>query len=411
MSNQTKKPSFTNLRKLQQMVVSCSRVGDCRQMVKPAVGRYDVCPVKDFLGGFEPYIARGRLRIADGLLRGTLEASSELSKAAYQCTLCGSCKEACHKSGNACIELPISRWIDHVKVFEALRADLVEAGFGPMSRHSEIMGSIEKEHNPYFEKHSDRGKWIPEGRELPAKGELVLFTGCTEPYRQPEILTSFLGILDAAKVKVALVNPNEFCCGSVAIRTGNRQLAEDLAKHNVDALRKAGAKNVVVHCSGCYRTMKVDYPEIVGKLPFNVVHATELIRDLIKDGRLNFQESENSTKVTYHDPCHLGRQAGVYDAPREVLKALPGIELVEMKRIRENAWCCGAGGGVKSAFADLALSVGVDRLTEAEATRASYLSSACPFCSGNFMDAAKAKKTKMQVKDVVELVFDALAPE
>jgi heterodisulfide reductase subunit D len=378
-------------------------------MVKPAVGRYDVCPVKDYLGGFEPIVARGRLRIADGLLRGTLQVSDGLAKSVYQCTLCGSCKEACQKSGNACVELPISRWIDHVKVFEAFRADLVESGFGPMPRQKEIIGSIEKDHNPYFEKHDERGKWMGAETKLPTKGKLVLFTGCTEPYRQPEILTSLLGILDAAGVKVAVMNSEEYCCGSVAIRTGSRALAEKLAKHNVEALKNAGAKDVLVHCSGCYRTMKVDYPDIVGKLPFNVVHATEFIRDLVKDGKIALQEGAVEGKVTYHDPCHLGRQAGVYDAPRDVLKAIPGLQLVEMKRIRENAWCCGAGGGVKSAFPDLAVSVGIDRLTEAEATKANFISSACPFCRGNLLDAAKAKKARIQVKDVVELVSSAIA--
>lgn len=409
MAKITSKVLLTNLSKLQQMVVSCSRIGDCRQMVKPAVGRYDVCPVKDYLGGFEPYMARGKLRMADGLLKGTLGVSEGLAKAFYECTLCGSCKEACHKSGNACIELPISRWIDHVKLFEAIRADLVESGFGPMPRHKELYGSIKKEHNPYFEKHDERGKWMHGETKLPTKGKLVLYTGCTEPYRQPELLTSLLGILNAAEIKVAVMNPEEYCCGSVAIRTGNRALAENLAKHNVEALKNAGAKDVLVHCSGCYRTMKVDYPDIVGKLPFNVVHATEFIRDLIKDGKLVLKEGAVDGKVTYHDPCHLGRQAGVYDPPRDVLKAIPGLQLVEMKRIRENAWCCGAGGGVKSAFPDLAVSVGVDRITEAEATKADFISSACPFCRSNLLEAAKAKKARINVKDVVELTASAIA--
>jgi heterodisulfide reductase subunit D len=409
MSKKVSKVPFTNLSKLKEMVISCSRIGDCRQMVKPFAGRYDVCPVKDYLGGFEPYVARGKFIMADGLLRGTLGVSDGLTKAFYECTLCGSCKEACHKSGNTCIELPISHWIDHVKVFEAIRADLVEAGFGPMPRHKEIYGSIEKEHNPYFEEHSERGKWIPKGKQLPSKGGLVLFAGCTEPYRQPELLTSLLGILDVAGVKVSVVNPNEWCCGSVAIRTGNRKLAEILVKHNIETLQKAGAKDVLVHCAGCYRTLKNDYPEVAGKIPFNVIHATEFIRDLIKDEKITFKEPKEEVKVTYHDPCHLGRQAGVYDAPREVLKAMPGVRLVEMKRIRENAWCCGAGGGVKSAFADLAAKVGMDRLAEAEATKAKFIASACPFCRSNFIDATKAKETKIQVKDVVELVVGALA--
>jgi heterodisulfide reductase subunit D len=409
MSKQKSEIPFSNLRKLDKMVAACGRIGDCRQMVKPVDGRYDVCPVKDFLGGFEPYIARGRLRIADGLLRGTLKVSDGLAKSVYECTLCGSCKEACHKAGNPCIELPISHWMDQVKVFEALRADLVEAGYGPMPRHKEIYGSIEKEHNPYFEKHNERGKWIPKGKALPSKGPLILFTGCTEPYRQPEVLTSLLRILDNARVKVAVANPDEWCCGSVAIRTGNKSLAQNLAKHNIEAMKKAGANNVLVHCSGCYRTMKKDYPELVDKLPFEVTHATEFIRDLIKDNKLTFKKNLEGVKVTYHDPCHLGRQAGVYDAPREVLKAIPGVELVEMKRIRQNAWCCGAGGGVKSAFSDLAESVGMDRLAEAEATKAKYITSACPFCKGNFIDAAEAKNAEIQVKDVVELVANAVA--
>lgn len=395
-----------NLRKLSDMVYSCSGIGDCRRAFKLSVGRYGVCPVVDHSPAFDPYYARGKVRIAKGLLEGKVVPSEGLARVIYQCTTCGSCKSICHQSACEYIELPTSLFLDHVKVFEAMRADLVDTGVAPMPRHKEILEWTKKEHNPYMEKHEDRVKWLPKGKTLPRKADMVFFMGCTEPYREPGLCQSFLNIMEAARQNFAILHPQEWCCGSVFLRTGVWDLAEELAKHNLEALKKSGAKQVVTHCAGCYRTLKLDYPELLGELPIEVVNTVEVVRDLIKDGKLKFKKAE--LRVTYHDPCHLGRHAGIYDAPREVIKAIPGVELVEMRRIKEASWCCGAGGGVKSAFPDLAVEIAKDRISEAEETGAEYLLSTCPFCTRNLKDAAQAAESKLKVYDILELLQDQL---
>ncbi|MBS7267443.1 MAG: hypothetical protein KIH10_01250 [Candidatus Freyarchaeota archaeon] len=396
-----------NTRKLSDMVYACSGIGDCRIAYRWAVGRYGVCPVLEHSPQFDPFYARGKIRIAKGLLEGELEPSRELAEVLYQCTTCGNCHSACHQSMCEEIVLPISRFIDHVKLFEAMRADLVEEGLGPMPRHKEILESTKKEHNPYMEKHADRLKWIPKGKKIPQKADLVWFVGCTEPYRQPDLAQAFLKILEASKTNFAIIHPEEWCCGSVFFRTGVWDMAEELAKHNLEALKAAGAKKVVIHCAGCYRTISKDYVELFGELPFKVVNAVELIRDLMKEGKLKLKKLD--TKVTYHDPCHLGRHMKIYDAPREILEMMPGVQLVEMKRIKDASWCCGAGGGVKSGFPELAVDIAKDRIKEAEETGAEYLVTACPFCVRNLQDAAEALNSKIKVLDIVELVAQNLA--
>jgi heterodisulfide reductase subunit D len=398
---------FKRLKALREMVYACGSSGECRVSYRPSAGRLGTCPVLEHVPGFAPYYARGKIAICRALLEGWLKPSEDLARVIYQCTLCGSCRETCHRSYTPSIEYFVCRQLDHVKVFEALRADLVDAGVAPMPRHKEFAEWCKKEHNPYFEKHEDRVKWIPQGKSLPRKGELLFFMGCTEPYRMPEQCQYFLHIMEAASVEVAIAHPDEWCCGSVFLRTGVRDLAEELAKHNVKAFKEVGAKRIVTDCAGCYRTLKIDYPEIVGDFPFEVLHSTELISDLIKKGNLKFKK-EVKKKVAWHDPCHLGRHARVYDAPREVIRSIPGIEFVELKRNREKAWCCGAGGGVKSAFPDLALKVANDIFADAREVGAEYLVTQCPFCLHNFKDAEKAYSPSVKVQSLLELIIEAL---
>lgn len=403
----TEAEKLRHIKKLKDMIISCSGIGDCRIGYRPAVGRFGVCPVYEHSPGFEPYQARGKLRVLYGLLEGTLEPSEELAQVWFQCTSCGSCHAICHQSYDENINWFICNYIDQTALWEAFRADLVEAGLA-MPRHQELIQSIIDEHNPYFEHHADRVKWL-EGREFPEKAETVYFMGCTEPYRIPEYAQKMVKILDTAGIDYTIMHPNEWCCGSVAFRTGFLETAKELAEHNVAAIQETGAKNVVIHCAGCYKTFVEDYPKILGnELPFKVYHATEFFLDLFNQGKLNFKKSIEK-KVTYHDPCHLGRAAKVYDAPRELLKRITGIELIEMKRIRENAWCCGAGGGVKSAFPELAVDIAKDRILEAESVGVKIIVTACPFCVNNLRDGAKALgKTDFEVIDILDLITEAL---
>ncbi|MEM2133903.1 MAG: heterodisulfide reductase-related iron-sulfur binding cluster [Candidatus Jordarchaeaceae archaeon] len=402
MANTQEVGKLRHLKKLGDILYGCIACGDCRTAVRYTVGRYKVCPVLEHTPGFEPFFARGKMQIVRGLIEGRLKLSQELANVIYQCTTCGDCHATCHQSMDPNINLSIGKYLDHTKIYEALRADLVDAGYGPMTRHREILEWCKKEHNPYMELHQNRIAWMPEGVDLPSRGELVFFMGCTEPYRQPEIIRKTLKLLLFAGVRPALIHPEEYCCGSVALRTGMRDLAEELALHNIRALQDAGAKEVVVHCAGCYRTLKKDYPDIYGKeLPFKVVHVTEILNRLLEEGKLSFRDDFKNGRLTYHDPCHLGRHCDFYEPPREIVKKLPSVEFVEMKRNRTAAWCCGAGGGVKSAFPNLAEKIARVRVEDAKEAGANYIVTVCPFCENNLRSVAE--KEGIPVLDIVEL--------
>ena len=391
-----------HLKSLGDLVYGCIACGDCRTAVRYTVGRYKVCPVLEHTPGFEPFFARGKMQIIRGLIEGKLQPSQELANAVYQCTTCGDCNAVCHQSMDPLISLSIGRYLDHTKIYEALRADLVDAGYGPMPRHREILEWCEKEHNPYMEPHEKRTQWIPEGVKLPSRGETAFFMGCTEPYRQPQLIQKTIKLLLSAGIRPAVIHLEEYCCGSVALRTGMHDLARSLALHNIQAFKDAGAKEVIVHCAGCYRTLKKDYPELYGReLPFRVVHVTEILERLLADGRLTLREDLREKKVTYHDPCHLGRHCDFYDPPREILRRVPGVEFVEMKRSRTTAWCCGAGGGVKSAFPELAAKIARVRVEDAREVDADYIVTVCPFCENNLRPAAEEEG--IPVLDVVDL--------
>jgi len=325
-----------------------------------------------------------------------LKYSAMLANRLYECSLCGSCENICD----------VICHLDLIEILEAFRADLVEAGIGPMSRHTEILEWIKKEHNPYMEKGEERIKWIPQGREALEGSKILYFTGCTAPYRQPELLRSFLKVMDAAGVEV-LVSPQEWCCGSVSLRIGARDLGLDLARHNAELFKSLEVETVVTHCAGCYRALKLDYPKLLGGLPFKILHASEFIEELLAKGELRLNGQVDS-KATYHDPCHLGRHANVFESPRRVLESIPGLKLVEMKRVRQDSWCCGAGGGMKSAFPDSALKVAYERVKEAEETEARYLVSTCPFCKQNLKDASDSSAKHLSICDLIELVAMAL---
>lgn len=344
--------------------------------------------------GIESLSARGRNAIALSLLDGLVDVSQGLAERFFLCTTCGFCRERC----------PLK--VDTIKITENLRAELVEKGF-TRPEHDAFTKRIEEVHNPYSEPHEERMKWLPPEVKVAEKADTAYFVGCTTAYRRPEIADATVKILDAAGVNFVTLHPEEWCCGSPTLRVGRRGLFLKLAKHNVEALRKAGVKRVVTSCAGCYRTLSQDYPEFVGELPFKILHTSELIADLLKEGRLKLTREVPET-VTYHDPCHLGRHTGTYEQPREVLESIPSIKLVEMPRNRETALCCGAGGGVKAGFPDFAMQAALERVKEAHEVGATTITSACPFCAHNLKEAIRKAASPLKFYDLTELVLKAI---
>ena len=391
--------------------------GDCGFAIRPAVGRYLTCPVKEVKGeqAFEIHFSRGRMNVLKSILEGKIPLSKELAEWVYECSECGNCTEVCHMSHNENIVLPTSNWIDHVKVWEALRKDLIEAGFAPLDRHGSLIDYMENEEmkNPYGEEKAKRFEWIKEFPEIKERGELMFFGGCTMPLRQVDTLKSMMKILRASGKEIAM-SKDERCCGSIALRIGHEKALTDIIKHNIEIFKNKGAKTLFTACAGCYRTWKKDYPELLGEdLPFEVKHITEILIDLINNNKIPFYSGKTEQiKITYHDPCHLGRHMDLYEIPREVVAKILGVELVEMKRNRKNAWCCGAGGGVKSQFPDLAKDISKDRIREAVESGAEILTTSCPFCIGNLLDAYEELeveiKENIQVIDIIDLIASKL---
>ena len=387
--------------------------GDCGYAIRPAVDRYLTCPVKEAKDeeGFEIYFARGRMNVLKSILEGQLSLSRELAELVYECSECGNCTEVCHMSQNEYVILPTCNWIDHVKVWEALRKDLVEAGFAPLERHSDLVEYMndDKMRNPYGEDKDEKFDWIKEFPEIKERGELMFFGGCTMPLRQVETLKNMMKILKAAGKEIAMTK-DEWCCGSIAIRIGDEKSLTETIKHNIEEFKERGTKTLFTACAGCYRTWKKDYPELLGeKLPFEVKHITEIIIELLNNNQIPFKKEEGEIiKVTYHDPCHLGRHMNLYDIPREVITKIPGIELIEMKRNRNNAWCCGAGGGVKSQFPELAVKISKERIREAVDSSAQILTTSCPFCINNLNNAYEEMDTmvkeKIKVVDIIDFI-------
>ena len=188
------------------------------------------------------------------------------------------------------------------------------------------------------------------------------------------------------------------------MRTGDHKAFDSVSQKNYELFKKSGVKTIVTSCAGCYRTLKLDYVDLLKDLEIEVLHTVEFLDKIINEK--NIQLKNLGLNVTYHDPCHTGRHVGLYEEPREILRKI--ANLTEMKAIKQSANCCGAGGGVKKGFPELALKIGVSRIKEAEETGAEIVVSICPFCYRNLADAIAESGSNLKMVDLMELVEQAL---
>jgi Fe-S oxidoreductase len=312
----------------------------------------------------------------------------------FQCTGCGACEEVCHVN----IELH--------ELWKKVKTWIFEQGLIKIDTHKKVHERIYKYRNPFGEPPENRGDWFPKDLTLSDDPDIVFFQGCTEAYRRQELAETTVRIFEKAKVKYTILGPDEWCCGSICINTGQIDYIKEYTTHNVNAIKKTGAKALVVACAGCYNTIKNEYPKIYGKLPFKLYHVSEYLEKLIKQKKLKFKKTLNKD-VTFHDSCHLGRGAGVFEAPRKVITQIPGVNLIEMVRNRKLSRCCGAGCGCAAAFNELASELSFERLKEAKRTGAELIVTTCPFCNLNLNNVAK-EKNMLKTVDVTQLAYEAL---
>lgn len=240
--------------------------------------------------------------------------------------------------------------------------------------------------------------------------ETAYFVGCVSSlypmsYAVPQ---AFVTILEKAGEDYTTMGSAEWCCGYPLLIGGQVRAAEAVMRHNAETVRSLGVKRVVMTCPSCYHSWHHVYPQVIGELGFEVIHATELMAEMMDQGRLPMKEGRPMT-VTYHDPCDLGRKSGIYDPPRQVLQAIPGVTLVEMDSRRETSLCCGGGGNLETFDADLGAEVAARRVAEAQAVNAQVIASACPQCERTLNKSVRASKVRVRVMDVAQLVEQALS--
>ncbi|MHA1633653.1 MAG: (Fe-S)-binding protein [Candidatus Thorarchaeota archaeon] len=383
-----------NLSKYEDEMWLCARCGDCSLADKTVASNRDVylpCAIKNVLG-FEAFAARGRIMIMNDLLNERIPLSNDIADWAYTCTTCKNCMETCTATADG-VNLP--------DMMEALRRDLVQNEF-VMHKHEVIEDSINELGNPYKEPSGNRLELFGD-REWPETSPVIYYVGCTSSYREKEIARTTVELFDKLGIDYTIL-PEEQCCGSVLLRLGRTKSFERITKKNLEQMKAAGAQTIVTACAGCYRTWKVDVPSEGYKYNFEILHVTEFLDQMINEGKAAFR-SPKPLRVTYHDPCHLGRHAEVYEAPRRVIESVENVTLVEMETNKRYAHCCGSGGGVKGTFGELANDVAGNRIREAEETEADLLVTACPFCHRGLVDGAKHIESELPVLDLPEFLL------
>jgi glycolate oxidase len=343
--------------------------------------------------------ARGRNALAFNFLNGTIEPSKELAEAFYSCTTCQACTYFC----------PARVKVD--EIVEGVRKKLYQDGLTPEPVLG-IRDNIMKTGNVYASAKKDRidiypseiKQKIKEGT-LKEKAETLLFMGCVPSYLDMKMVPSLIKPLDAAGVDYTSLATEEGCCGFPLFLMGTDEF-EPHAEKVIERIRATGAKELVTPCAGCYKTFKKLYPE-VGDLGLEVYHSVHYLEKLIKEGKLKFK-GELGKKVTYHDPCDLGRAFQIFEEPRNILKAIPGLEFVEMARNRLQARCCGGGGGVLANNPDMAVDMAAERVRDALAVGAEVIVSGCAACKDNLRKGAKAipkeERGKIKIMDITEIV-------
>ena len=386
---------LTRMPRIQKEMLACLQCGYC----------IEVCEAHAQTP-WESVTPRGKIyyltqidkkNLMDSLLNRNIDAGGDFADALYKCTGCGNCETVCHAN------------LELVALWENIREWLVDNGLGPMPEHKKLVERISTVRNPYGESQEDRDAWWPADVKKEPIPDVIMFAGCTGSFRMKDIPKAGVTVMDRAGVKQNCLGASEICCTSPALRTGATTLTRRAADEIVNKADAIGAKDMVMTCAGCYKTVSTDFGNHYSMAGQNVYHFTQYVEKLLADRKLPLNHPIEA-KVTYHDPCHLGRHAKVFDSPRNVLKKIKGVQFVEMERNRQSSRCCGAGGGYKSAFNDLAVNVAAERVKDAEAVGAQIIATACPFCVLNLTAGAKKIGSKVKVMDISEMLLKVTAP-
>jgi len=358
------------------------------------------CPTRQLWLSSTP---RGRILMTKDLYTdgGGPEASADYKRSVLQCSMCGRCRIDCSVD------------INSPEMWRALRGELARQGWGVES-FTALAKTLNETHNltaKANDKRLDFAKRVKLSFDLAGKrqAEVIYFVGCVTafyPMIQPAG-RAFLQILNAAGVDFATVGGEEWCCGFPLFAVGKHADARELVRHNLECFKDAGAKTIVMNCPGCYRVWKEWYRDVIDvKHTFQVFHAAEYLAELIGKGKLPLQSWEAA--ITWHDPCDLGRNSGIFDEPRYVIGKIPGLELRELENNRQYCSCCGSGGGLLGFDQELSLRIAACKLGEVLQTGTRTVATGCPACIRALNMAKMEAKENVEVLDLTQLVAKAM---
>lgn len=349
------------------------------------------CPVSRVQPSFSPRIIveKALLELGDELLH---------DRELWSCLTCGRCFERCPTN------------INFPEFMRALREEAFKAGTTPLLSHHGMLQTIMELQTQGI--HQKKTGWALEAGKVAEKGDTFFFVGCM-PYFDvifrdigvDSLTTSrqVIKILNAAGIE-PVVSDEEACCGHDMLWNGKPEVFQKLAQHNVDLIRRSGAKRVVFNCPEGYYTFKHHYPQYVGELDFELIQFYDMAERLVSEGALKLRNG--SGVYTYHDPCRLGRMARIFEGPRNILKQVADSHFVEMERNRENAVCCGTSGWANCSTGSKQIQV--ERLKEAAATGADTLITACPKCQIHLSCALSNIDLDLQIKDLTTLIAETM---
>jgi len=410
----------------------CCRCSTCKfipmQKVKGAEYSYACPSIAKY--NFHAYSAGGRLNIGAAMLKNGFNYTDKLLDIVYNCQMCGACGVSCNYAMDMEVLEPINEF--RIKCNEDGKTN---------PALDKVIAGLRKTGTMVPGAKGKRGDWAA-GLNLKdatkVKVDVLYHVGCLTSYdkNMQKLAKATAKILQKAGVNFGIAGDAETCCGGRAYQMGYKEDFLNQAKKNMAMIKKAGVKTLVTGCADGYQAFKVLYDKYNLKGNLEVLHISEYIDKLIKDGKLKPRKKVDIS-VTYHDPCRLGRLGepwihwegkkipgdrfvfdppkeyrrgtkGVYEPPRDVLKSIPGIKLTEMTRIKEYSWCCGAGGGVNESNPGFARWTAQERIKEAVSTGAEAIVTACPWCEKTFNEAVKESGSSLKVYDIVELVEKAI---
>ncbi|MCJ7809063.1 MAG: (Fe-S)-binding protein [Desulfobulbaceae bacterium] len=345
----------------------------------------------------EAYSPRGRNAITRFAIEKTLELNEDTEKAIFTCLGCGACTVVCLSS---------------VKTKDLIfqnRECQVDRGFYPKVAER-LVKTLAEARNISDDDQEDRSEWQELMKNLPEEAlekehaDILFFVGCVASFfpMVQKIPANMARILQEAHVDFTILGGEEWCCGFPLVGAGMPEKLEELKEHNLQKVKDVGAKTIVFTCPSCLHTWKHLYNTDV-----KLVHASQMIAELIESGKVTLKNPIDAT-VTYHDPCDLGRNTGIYEEPRAVLKSIPGLRFVDLPMNRKFSICCGGGGNVEMTEPDLSAQVAQMKLDSIKAVGADMVVTGCQQCVRTMATRARRQKMDLEVKDLTELVVEAM---